>query len=73
MKYSHQNNKPVLIDIGICNKCRLLDAANITEQRGEDICSILTAFHCLTSCVTTNDFVCLGNTPPFTLFEKDSD
>ena len=53
MKSSRQSNMPVLFDIGVGNKHRLLDAAEIVQQKGEDKSSILPALHYLTSCDTT--------------------
>lgn len=43
------------------------------QQKGENICSMLPAFYCLTGCVTTNAFVRRGKILPLKLVEKNAD
>lgn len=73
MKYSRQISRPVLFDTGVGNRRRLLSVDDIVHQKGENICAILPAFHCLTGCDTTSAFVRRGKVSPLKLVEKNPD
>ena len=62
-----------LFDTGFGNKRRLLSVNDIVHQKGEAICSILPAFHCLTGCDTTSAFVRKGKISPLNLVEKKAE
>ena len=52
-KYCSQIKRSMLFDTGFGNKLRLLTVNDIVHLKGEAICSILPAFHCLTGSDTT--------------------
>ena len=70
-KYCSQIKRSMLFDTGFGNKLRLLAVNDIVHQKGEAICSILPAFHCLNGCDTTSAFVRMRKISPLNLVEKN--
>ena len=71
-KYCSQIKRAMLFDTGFGIKLRLLTVNDIVHQKGEAICSILPAFHCLTVSDTTSAFVRRGKISPLNLVEKNA-
>ena len=61
-KYCKDSKPKILFDTGTGNKRHLLSVNDIQKNKGEDICSVLSALHCFTGCDTTSSFVRRGKT-----------
>ena len=70
LKYCKEIKTQILFDTGMGNKGRLLNVNDIYKNKGEDICSVLPALHCLTGGDTTSAFVRGGKMFPLKLVDR---